>query len=96
MTVEFYHPHSAGIKEDDLVYIDGQCRTYDKLTANEIETIFRLLQTVDYIRAYMMLIFKRGIKTHVEIVRHAARKFFPILDYVYDIDNDGNVHVETP
>jgi len=96
MTVEFYHPHAAGIKEDDLVYIDRKYTSYAEISVETREKILADLRNGnETVRKYIISIMRRGVTDHIEIIKHTARKFFGPLNNIPDIDDNGNVNIET-
>lgn len=94
MTVEFYHCNTGAFKESDYVIIDGKWFTYNNVDENAIETILRNLLNINNISNYARTLLKRGINNHKELVRCIAMHFFPMLNKVNDINEDGTVNIE--
>lgn len=92
--IEFYFAPKNTLRDRDVIYVDGKMVPYEKLSPNLVEQIFADLTRNDRIRHYMVTLYRKHITDHVELIKHCARRFFPLLDNIPDIALDGSLNIE--
>ena len=93
--IEFAHFPDNTFTGHEYIIEKNEWYILDKADANMIERAFLQLSADSRIRSYFSTLFKRHITSHLELVRHAIWHFFPKINHIDDIADDGTINIET-
>ena len=94
MQVEFYYSKKGIFTQQDHLIVNNKWTPYDELSAKDAETIHLLVTQDLMIANYSLLLMKRGIIDTKERLKLIGRRFFPLLNNIPDIDENGKLNFE--